>query len=119
MPSSVCWAGLRHLAALVLHVFAGRTADASRARENCCGVSTAEEHWHAGVELHAHQAVDDGGGDKLVAVDAAVDDEAAGDDRVGSCIWGERCQLLRRSGISKAPGTSYSLISTATCSAVP
>src|ERR1700730_5206517 len=36
---------------------------------------------HLGVELDAHQSLDDGVGDELVPVDAAIDDEAGGDDR--------------------------------------
>lgn len=39
------------------------------------------EDRHAGIELHAHQAVHNGGGDEIVPVDAAVDDKAAGNDR--------------------------------------
>lgn len=40
------------------------------------------QHRHVGVELHAHQAVDHGAGDELVAVDAAIDHQRAADDRV-------------------------------------
>jgi len=39
-------------------------------------------HRYLGVELHAHQRVDHRRADELVAVDAAVDDQAARDDGV-------------------------------------
>ncbi len=40
------------------------------------GCEHRRQHGHVGVELHAHQAVDHRLGDELVAVDAAVDDQA-------------------------------------------
>src|SRR3990167_111021 len=49
------------------------------------------EDGYIGVQLHAHEAVDDGGGDELVAVDAAIDDEAAGNDGV---VTTAACQAL-------------------------
>ena len=35
---------------------------------------------HLGVELNAHQSLDDGVGDELVPVDAAIDNESCGDN---------------------------------------
>lgn len=47
------------------------------------------EDGYACIELHAHQALDDGLSDELVAVDAAVDDEAEADDRVNVAALGQ------------------------------
>ena len=58
---------------------------------------------HAAVELHSHQATDDGFGDELVAVDAAVDDEAGGDD---GAVAPASDELFGVERISKAPVTS-------------
>src|SRR4051812_24613237 len=50
------------------------------------------EDRHLGRELHLHQPADHRLGDELMAIDAAVDDEAGGDDRV---IAPAARQLLR------------------------
>lgn len=45
------------------------------------------EYRRAGVELHAHQAVDHGMRDELVPIDAAIDDEPRRDDpRIASAL---------------------------------
>ena len=49
----------------------------------------------AGIELHPHQAVDHRFGDELVAVDAAVDDQAGRDDRVVGAAFGEPLGVQR------------------------
>ena len=59
---------------------------------------------HVGVELHPHQAVDDGFGHELVAVDAAVDDEAGPDDGAVAAACAARRWAWR--GISNDPGTA-------------
>ena len=58
-------------------------------------VSTAE-HRRAAVELHAHQAVDHRGGDEVImAVDAAVDHQAEGDDGVVVAGLGQAARQQR------------------------
>ncbi len=42
----------------------------------------AREHRHQGVELHTHQTADDRVRHELVAIDASVDDEPGGHDRI-------------------------------------
>ena len=66
----------------------GALGDEMLAEEIAVGVVLVEvlgrehdrEHRDAAVELHAHQAVDDGAGDELVPVDAAVDHQRAAHD---------------------------------------
>src|SRR5215469_15448325 len=50
---------------------------------------------HLGVELNAHQPLDDGVGDELVPVDAAVDDEPGGDDGGIASALGEQQRVQR------------------------
>ena len=49
----------------------------------------------AGLQLHLHQAADHRFGDELVAVDAAVDDQAGGDDGVVGAGFGEPAGVER------------------------
>ena len=48
---------------------------------------------HFGFELNLHQTVEDGAGDELVPVDAAIDDEAGGDDRGVVAGLGQQLRL--------------------------
>ena len=47
------------------------------------------EHRHAGIELHAHQAFDDGMGHEIVAVNAAIDHQRASHDGLHVAALGE------------------------------
>jgi len=50
---------------------------------------------HLGVELNAHQPLDDGVGDELVPVDAAIDDKPGGDDGGIASALGEQQRVQR------------------------
>ena len=63
------------------------------------------EHRHLGVELHAHQGVDHGAGHELVPIDAAVDDEAGGDDR--GVATGLRQQLRLQRDLERAGNVEH------------
>ena len=63
---------------------------------------------HLGVELDAHKSLDDGVGDELVPVDAAIDDEPRGNDRDVAPALGEQQRVQR---VSSDPGTSKKSIS--------
>jgi hypothetical protein len=102
----VAGAGVGHLGALLDEVRREEALmrlvfmEVARRQHGC-------EDRHVGVELHPHQSVDHRRGHELVPVDAAVDDQPAGDDRVIPAAAREACAC---SGISKAPGTSNSSI---------
>ena len=56
---------------------------------------------HLGVELDAHKSLDDGVGDELVPVDAAIEDELRGNDRDVAPALGEQQRVqgdFQRSG---------------------
>src|SRR5882757_9173716 len=53
------------------------------------------EHGDAGFELHLHEARDDCLGDELVTIDAAVDDEPAGNDGSIAMAAGEQFGVQR------------------------
>ncbi len=59
------------------------------------------QHRHLRVQLHAHQAVDHGRRDELMAVDAAIDYQGAGDHGV---VEATACELLRVQGNLEGAG---------------
>ena len=53
------------------------------------------KHRHAGRQLHVHHAVEDGAGDEIMPVDAAIDDQGAAEDRGIAAGLGEGLGMQR------------------------
>ena len=51
------------------------------------------ENRHLGLELHLHESVDHGLSDELVTIDAAIDDQPAGDDGTISTALGQELRM--------------------------
>jgi len=60
------------------------------------GREDTREDGHARVELHGHQSGDDGLGDELVTIDAAVHHKPGGNDAVEASGIGKRSNVQRQ-----------------------
>jgi hypothetical protein len=77
-----------------------------------CGVNEMEYIGTFSGKLGLHQTADHRLGNKIMAVDAAVNHQRGADDGIIAATF---CQTLGQQGISNAPGTSKLCTSQLTC----